>query len=294
MSQVTFGASTAPLLTDLDANFTELYGKTALLSPQTNALGIGSTPASWGAVSGLRTVQVGGIASISGDATAVRIFNNLYFDVTGVLRYISAGVGLAYVQISGSHIWGTAPSGAAGATATVTSGMTLDSLNRLFIGQNSTGYQNSNSFLLDTFGGFQIASHVTGTASGTLFAGFGYAGSQIGSVTQNGTTGVAYNTSSDYRLKDDVQPLLGSGTFIDSLQPRRWTWKSDGSPGAGFIAHELQQVSPMSVTGTKDAVDPATGQPVYQAVEYGSAEVIANMVSELQALRARLAALEAR
>ena len=63
------------------------------------------------------------------------------------------------------------------------------------------------------------------------------------------------------------------------------------SKGVGFIAHEVQEVSPSSVVGEKDAVD-ADGKPVMQAMEYGSAEFIANIIAELQSLRARVAQLE--
>jgi hypothetical protein len=112
----------------------------------------------------------------------------------------------------------------------------------------------------------------------------------VGTITTSGSA-TSYNTSSDYRLKDNQQPLTGSGAFIDALQPKTWDWKADGSRGVGFIAHEVQAVSPGSVVGTKDAVD-ADGKPVMQAMEYGSAEFIANIVAELQSLRARVAALE--
>lgn len=88
-----------------------------------------------------------------------------------------------------------------------------------------------------------------------------------------------------------VAAIADSGAFIDALKPCTWSWKSDGSAGAGFIAHELQAVSPNSVTGAKDAVDD-DGKPIYQAVEYGSSEVIAMLVAELQAVRARLHALD--
>jgi len=85
--------------------------------------------------------------------------------------------------------------------------------------------------------------------------------------------------------------LIGSGAFIDALKPKTWNWKADGSKGVGFIAHEVQEVSPGSVVGQKDAVD-EDGKPIMQAMEYGSAEFIANIIAELQSLRARVAALE--
>ena len=112
----------------------------------------------------------------------------------------------------------------------------------------------------------------------------------VGTISSNGTT-TSYNTSSDYRLKDNPQPLTNSGSFIDALKPKTWDWKADGSKGVGFIAHEVQEVSPGTVLGAKDAVD-ADGNPVMQAMEYGSAEFIANIVAELQSLRARVAQLE--
>jgi len=128
--------------------------------------------------------------------------------------------------------------------------------------------------------------------TGTLIEFSGNGSGALGSITHNGTN-VAYNTSSDYRLKDNPQPLTGSGAFIDALKPKTWEWKADGSKGVGFIAHEVAEVSPASVVGEKDAVD-ADGKPVYQAMEYGSAEFIANIVAELQSLRARVAQLESK
>jgi hypothetical protein len=115
-------------------------------------------------------------------------------------------------------------------------------------------------------------------------------GSIVGQV-QVSASGTTYGTISDYRLKENPQPLSGSGTFIDALQPKTWTWTTDGSAGAGFIAHEAAQVAPRSVSGQKDAVN-EDGAPRYQGMDYGSSEIIANMVAELQALRARVAALE--
>jgi hypothetical protein len=112
------------------------------------------------------------------------------------------------------------------------------------------------------------------------------AGTVRGSITTDGTN-TAYNTSSDYRLKENAQPLTGSGAFIDALKPKTWTWKETGAQGVGFIAHEVQEVSPGSVIGEKD------GEQM-QAMEYGSAEFIANIIAELQSLRARVAQLEAK
>jgi hypothetical protein len=138
---------------------------------------------------------------------------------------------------------------------------------------------------------FQAVSLYSGSNTQTMFD-IRRNGSQIGTITTTASA-TAYNTGSDYRLKDNPQPLTGSGAFIDALQPKTWTWKRDGTAGVGFIAHEVQAVSPGSVHGVKDAVD-HEGNPVIQTMEYGSAEFIANIVAELQSLRARVAQLEAK
>jgi hypothetical protein len=118
---------------------------------------------------------------------------------------------------------------------------------------------------------------------------FKRSGSGVGSISVT-TLLTSYNTTSDYRRKFNVKDLTGSGTFIDALKPRTFDWDT-GDKGVGFIAHEFAEVSPSSVNGEKDAVD-AEGKPVYQAMQASSAEVIANLVAELQSVRQRLAALE--
>jgi len=117
-------------------------------------------------------------------------------------------------------------------------------------------------------------------------------GIAAGVIVTNSSAQTSYAASSDYRLKNDPEPLTGSGAFIDALQPKKWTWDTSGQPGAGFIAHEVATVSPSSVFGEKDAVND-DGSPRYQSMEYGSPEFIANIVAELQSLRARVTALEA-
>jgi hypothetical protein len=113
----------------------------------------------------------------------------------------------------------------------------------------------------------------------------------VGGISVTATT-TTYGTTSDHRLKDNIQPLTGSGSFIDALKPRTWTWVQNGENGVGFVAHEVAEISPESVAGAKDAIN-EDGTPRYQTMEYGSAEFIANMIAELQDLRRRVAQLEA-
>ena len=167
----------------------------------------------------------------------------------------------------------------------------IDSSGRLLIGTSSLPSSTVAGLQLTGTGGGQISSSGSSTTTYNHWI-FQNGNGTVGSISTNGTA-TTYATSSDYRLKNNQAPLTGSGAFIDALQPKTWEWAQDGSKGAGFIAHEFAEVSPSSVVGEKDAVD-AEGNPVYQAMQASSPEVIANLVAEIQSLRKRLAALEAK
>jgi hypothetical protein len=76
----------------------------------------------------------------------------------------------------------------------------------------------------------------------------------VGSITTNSTS-TAFNTMSDYRLKEDIQPMTGALAKVTALKPVTYKWKFSGEASEGFIAHELQEVCPDAVTGEKDAVN---------------------------------------
>jgi hypothetical protein len=85
---------------------------------------------------------------------------------------------------------------------------------------------------------------------------FGWYGGEIGSISVNaGGTAIAYNTSSDYRLKNTIEPMVGALAKVAALKPCTYKWNADGSDGEGFIAHELAEVIPNSVAGEKDATE---------------------------------------
>jgi hypothetical protein len=127
--------------------------------------------------------------------------------------------------------------------------------------------------------------HVTGTASGTAYARFFFDSSQIGSITQSGTTAVLYNVTSDQRLKENIVDAPEFGGVIDSLQVRSFNWKTDQThQRAGFIAQELVTVAPEAVHQPTDPED-------MMAVDYS--KLVPMLVKEIQSLRIRLAALEA-
>ena len=104
----------------------------------------------------------------------------------------------------------------------------------------------------------------------------------VGSINTNGSA-TAYSTSSDYRLKHDIQPMTGALAKVQQLNPVTYKWNADDSAGEGFIAHELQEVCPDAVTGEKDAVD-ADGNPQYQGVD--TSFLVATLTAAIQELKA--------
>jgi hypothetical protein len=107
-------------------------------------------------------------------------------------------------------------------------------------------------------------------------------GSDVGSISTTASA-TAYNTSSDYRLKDNVQPMSGALAKVALLKPVTFKWKIDGSNSEGFIAHELQAIKPDCVSGDKDAVD-ADGKPVYQGID--TSFLVATLTAALQETKA--------
>lgn len=136
----------------------------------------------------------------------------------------------------------------------------------------------------------------SGAGTGNLVE-WTYNGGVRGSVTTNGTN-VAYNTSSDYRLKHDITPMTGALAKVAALKPVTYKWNADGSDGEGFIAHELQEVVPDAVTGEKDAVN-EDGSIKPQGID--TSFLVATLTAAIQeqqalieSLTARIAALEAK
>ena len=105
------------------------------------------------------------------------------------------------------------------------------------------------AFLTSTASYPVIALKNSGT-NGYMMA-FNNASGEIGTISSSGSN-VAYNTSSDYRLKNTIAPMTGALAKVQALKPVTFKWNADNSHGEGFIAHELAEVVPDCVTGEKD------------------------------------------
>jgi hypothetical protein len=116
-------------------------------------------------------------------------------------------------------------------------------------------------------------------------------GTSVGSITVNASS-TAYNTSSDYRLKENVNYNFDATTRLKQLKPARFNWIADDTNTLidGFIAHEVSSVVPEAVSGTKDAVD-ENNNPLYQGID--QAKLVPLLVKTIQELEARITALEA-
>jgi hypothetical protein len=103
----------------------------------------------------------------------------------------------------------------------------------------------------------------------------------VGEINTNGSS-TSYVTSSDYRLKHDIQPMTGALAKVAQLKPVTYKWNINDSESQGFIAHELQEVVPECVTGEKDAVD-AEGNPQYQGID--TSFLAATLTAAIQELK---------
>tara|TARA_R110002126_G_scaffold25490_1_gene87073 strand:- start:190 stop:1332 length:1143 start_codon:yes stop_codon:yes gene_type:complete len=77
-------------------------------------------------------------------------------------------------------------------------------------------------------------------------------GTTVGGISVTGSS-TAYNTSSDYRLKENVTPMIGATAALKLLKPCNFDWIAGGNTN-GFLAHELAEVVPEAATGTRDAM----------------------------------------
>ena len=161
--------------------------------------------------------------------------------------------------------------------------MRIDASGNLLVGLTSFASGNTGVLVRGTnSGATDEALQVRVAGTGSVYnTGYYNNNGRIGSVTTNGST-TSFNTSSDYRLKENITPMTGALTKVSALKPVTYKWKVDGSDGQGFIAHELSEVIPQCVVGEKDAVD-AEGNPQYQGID--TSFLVATLTAAIQELK---------
>ena len=233
--------------------------------------------------------------------------SNLYY--SGGWKYIGNGYGgfMKLADSSGAitfNITSSSNGSGSGASAAPLERMRIDSSGNVSIATTSplagakfsitqsaasawTGFmQGANAY------GCLGITNTSGTASYSAITFFnnGTSFSSCGVITVSGTT-TSYNTSSDYRLKENVAPMTTGLATISALKPVTYDWISTKEKGEGFIAHELAEVIPQAVTGEKDALD-KDGRVEPQGVDYS--KIVVHLVAAIQELSAKNDALEAR
>ena len=270
-------------------------GATAMTIDTSQNVGFGTTsPATYGKFVSFGAYPQIVAAASSGNSAQIQIYSNgaTANDFRIGQGYISNTDGIAFVsnQANAALVFRT----------NATEQARIDSSGNLLVGTTNSSATNTNGIaVLGPTGGTTISvGHINGTANGSSYYYMLYNGTVIGTISQNGTTAVAYNTTSDYRLKENVTPMTGGLATVNVLNPVTYDWVSDKSAGEGFIAHELAEVVPLAVNGEKDAVN-EDGSIKPQGVDYS--KIVVHLVAAIQelsakndALEARLAALEAK
>ena len=143
------------------------------------------------------------------------------------------------------------------ATGSMSTSMIIKASGNVLLGtasQFNAGFQ-CNLFNGTTNNGLVLKT--TRSATGSTFIAFvNSSGAMIGQVNHNGSTTVQYLTSSDYRLKENVNYNFDATTRLKQLKPARFNFIEDGTDKVvdGFLAHEVSSIVPEAINGEKDAV----------------------------------------
>ena len=154
-------------------------------------------------------------------------------------------------------------------------------------------------------------ARTAGDTNGRAAIQFWREGNLVGSIETGGSS-TTYNTSSDYRLKENVNYDFDATTRLKQLKPARFNFIADDTTTIdGFLAHEVSSVVPEAISGTKDAVqvwengenlpegvsvgdnkldENGNTIPKYQGID--QSKLVPLLVKTIQELEARIKTLE--
>jgi hypothetical protein len=201
----------------------------------------------------------------------------------------------AYVVFRTTPVGSTSPADAlrlnSDASVTIPGDVTIS--NKLVCGgaaRVTSPYGGRHQFQFDA--GTQGGMDIVGTSAGAagVFMDFlnNNGAAALGNISIVGGapgTGVAYNTVSDGRLKEDLRDYVGAGNVIDALKIWDFRWKTSGERGVGVIAQEAIEVYPDAVSAPR-----ADDDDLRWGVDYS--RFVPVLIAEVQALRRRVAKLE--
>jgi hypothetical protein len=172
---------------------------------------------------------------------------------------------------------------------TNTERMRIDTSGNLLVGQSTL---NGRVSVLGVVGAYAIIAAAPSTSGIYYYQSFTTSGGfQTGYILSTDGSSTLYSTSSDYRLKDNVVPMVNGLATVNLLKPVTYSWKASGFLNEGFIAHELAEVIPLAVTGEKDSVN-EDGSIKPQGVDYS--KIVVHLVAAIQELSAKVTALESK
>ena len=265
---------------------------TAITIDSSERVGIGITPDT---TSNGKSLQINRSVINDDDGGSTHITQNGYYN--SAWKYVEDGTAEKISFVSGTIRFDNASSNSSGADASLSwsERMRIDTSGRLLIGTTSTSYNDQGGRL--TGGNLQLTNSDgqlirlnRTTAAGNLIE-LWYNGGEKGSISTNGSN-VSYNTSSDYRLKENVKTDWDASTRLKQLKPSQFNWKVDKDTTVdGFLAHEVSSIVPEAVSGEKDAVD-KEGNPQYQGID--QSKLVPLLTKSLQEALARIETLEAK
>jgi len=207
-----------------------------------------------------------------GDSGNSNIGGISYSHADNSMNFITGGTGRMAIDSSGNVI----VSGGSAALSGVDRVFSVhggDEYTAGFIGQNS-----SKEVLV-------IHNQTSGSSDRYMieFKTGGGGGSGVGSIRSN-TSSTSYNTSSDYRLKENEVSISDGIDRLKQLQPYRFNFIADPNKTVdGFFAHEVQDIVPEAITGEKDGEE-------MQGID--QSKLVPLLVAAVQELTTRLEALE--
>jgi len=307
------GTAAAPAIRGTDANTGIFFpaadtiafaegGSEVARFDSSGQMGIGTTtPSAKLEVSGSGTLELARFATTTDNTPSIGIYSN--GSIRAKLRASSAETALLS-QGALPLLLGT----------NNTERARIDSSGNLLVGRTSqtaaeklsvyTGTASTNTAYLwygetdDRAGVIFRHDRAAGVTSAKQCAFLNQTAAEVGSINSTGSA-TSYATSSDYRLKHDIQPMTGALAKVTQLKPVTYKWNIDNSESQGFIAHELQEVVPECVVGEKNAVETYTDEdgneatrPAYQGID--TSFLVATLTAAIQEQQALITALTTR